>query len=76
MAATGADRGLAWDLLERLYQGPHIREDKTEPYAIKIVRICGLSEKMTGSQGLTYVLCLGATLLWLPFCLQIVTATI
>ena len=69
MAERGADQGMAWKLLEQLYAGSNIREDRLETYAVKLTRVCGLSDRLTGSQGSTYVLCPLATLLWLPFCL-------
>ena len=76
MAERGADRGMAWALLEQLYPGFNIREERTEPFVFKINRVCGVSDRLTGSPGSTYVFCLRATLLWLLFCLWIVTSTI
>ena len=69
MVDRGADRGMAWALLEQLYPGFNIREERTEPFAFKINRVCGVSDRLTGSPGSTYVFCLRATLLWLLFCL-------
>ena len=69
MVDKGADREMAWKLLEQLYPGVNIREERAEPYAVKFIRICGVSDRLTGSPGSTYVFCLRATLLWLLFCL-------
>ena len=60
-----ADRDLAWCALETLF-GSQVRVADSQAYQIKIVRVCGLSDRLTGLPESTYVLH-HAALLWLPF---------
>ena len=65
--AAMADRDVAWSALESLF-GSQVRGPGSQTYQIKIVRICGLSDRLTGLPESTYVFhCLRAALLWLQF---------
>ena len=65
--AAMADRDVAWKALETLF-GSKVRGSETKTYQIKIFRICGLSDRLTGSPESTYVFhCLRAAFLWLQF---------
>ena len=68
-AAAMADREMAWKTLGTITGGSEVRNPVVQSYTIKIARICGLSDRLTGSQESACVLHrLRAALLWLPFC--------
>ena len=49
-----ADREVAWRALETLF-GSEVRGLGSQTYQIKLNRVCGLSDRLTGSQESTYV---------------------
>ena len=49
-----ADREVAWRALETLF-GSEVRGPASQAYQIKINRVCGISDRLTGSQESTYV---------------------
>jgi hypothetical protein len=55
-----ADRDVAWRALEILF-GTEVRGPGSQPYKMNIVRVCGLSDRLAGSSGSTYVLSLCTT---------------
>ena len=48
-----ADPEMAWRALETLF-GSEVRGPGSQPYMCKIVRVCGLSDRLTGPRGSTH----------------------
>ena len=48
--AAMADREVAWASLEALF-GSEVRRPGSRPYKFNVVRVCGLSDRLTGSWG-------------------------
>ena len=48
--AAMADREVAWRALEALF-GSEVRRPGSRPYKFNVVRVCGLSDRLTGSWG-------------------------
>ena len=48
--AAMADREVAWRALEALF-GSEVRGPGSRPYKFNVVRVCGLSDRLTGSWG-------------------------
>lgn len=53
LSAAMADREMAWRALETLF-GSEVRGPGSQPYMCKIVRVCGLSDRLTGPRGSTH----------------------
>ena len=51
-----ADRDTAWRALERLFGPEVVRGPGSVPHKLFITRVCGLSDRLTGSWGSAYVL--------------------